>query len=201
MMKAEEFGIANIDFRQGDLLELPALGRQFDVIESTGVLHHMEDPGKGLAALARCLRPGGWVRISVYSHSARRAVRMARERIAERGCLATADGIRDFRHTIMCDETDPLHELCVRWRDFFALSDCRDLLFHVHEHQFTTEGLELLIASAGLEFMGFDPAAGIAVNAEPRITDWQSLRQWGEFENANPDFFSSMYDMWLRQPS
>ena len=34
-----------------DILEVGLLKEQFDIIESTGVLHHMEDPLKGLKEL------------------------------------------------------------------------------------------------------------------------------------------------------
>lgn len=200
IMKAWDFRMHNIEFLQGDVLDLPALGRQFDLIESIGVLHHMAQPAAGLAALARCLRPGGWMRIALYSYLARQAVRTARERIVERGCLPTPDGIRRFRHELLSNPADPLGKLCTRWRDFFSLAECRDLLFHVQEHQFTAYGLEQLIAPTGLEFMGFEGAAGLAGRGESRITDWQSLQQWGVFEEANPDFFGGMYVMWLRRP-
>lgn len=199
-LKAEELGIANIEFLQGDILELPGLGQQFDLVESIGVLHHMADPAAGLAALARCLRPAGWMKVALYSHAARHAVRVARERIAAGAYAPSARGIRSFRHAIMQDQDDPLHASCARWRDFYSLSECRDLLFHVQEHQFTTRGLEELIATAGLEFMGFEADLGFAASSQPVITDWQSLRQWGDFENAHPDFFGSMYVMWLRKP-
>lgn len=199
-MKAVALGITNITFRQGDLLALPVLARQFDVIESSGVLHHMAEPAAGLAALTRCLRPGGWMKLSLYSYVAREAVRVARARIAERGFAPTPEGIRDFRHAIMRDESDPLHASCAKFRDFYSLSECRDLLFHVQEHQFTTQGLAELVAAAGLEFMGFEADLGFAANAQPAITDWRSLDQWGDFEKAHPDFFGSMYVMWLRKP-
>ena len=42
------FGIKNIEYLQGDILDLGKLQKKFDLIESSGVLHHMEDPFKGL---------------------------------------------------------------------------------------------------------------------------------------------------------
>jgi hypothetical protein len=44
--KTREIGINNIEYAQADILELGSLGRQFDVISSSGVLHHMSDPEK-----------------------------------------------------------------------------------------------------------------------------------------------------------
>lgn len=198
MLKARELGISNVDFRQGDLLEIPTLGRSFDMIEAIGVLHHMEDPAAGLGALAKCLRPGGWMKVALYSQLARGAVREARRRIAEQKIPATPAGIRAFRQAILADPADPLHAPCIDWRDFFSLSECRDLLFHVQEHQFTTGGLAELIGSAGLEFMGFEADTRFAGAASPPVTDFRSLEQWGAFEAAHPGFFGSMYVMWLR---
>jgi ubiquinone/menaquinone biosynthesis C-methylase UbiE len=200
LLKAREFAIANVEFLHGDLLDLPELGRQFDFIESIGVLHHMADPARGLAALARCLRAGGWMKVALYSESARAAVRAARRRIAEEDHPSTADGIRNFRHLLMSDTDDPLHEACIRWRDFFTLSECRDLLFHVQEHQFTTERIAAMITPLGLQFMGLEADPEFLANNEPRVSDPTSLAQWGEFEKAHPDFFGSMYVMWLRRP-
>jgi 2-polyprenyl-3-methyl-5-hydroxy-6-metoxy-1,4-benzoquinol methylase len=53
--KAEEMELANLEFAHADLLQLGALDRQFDIIESVGVLHHLADPQAGFAALAECL--------------------------------------------------------------------------------------------------------------------------------------------------
>ena len=42
--KTKELSVTNIDYMQGDILKLNTLDRQFDIIESAGVLHHMEEP-------------------------------------------------------------------------------------------------------------------------------------------------------------
>ena len=39
--------------------ELPKFGFDFDLIVSTGVLHHLADPLAGMKALADCLRRDG----------------------------------------------------------------------------------------------------------------------------------------------
>src|SRR5581483_12481339 len=36
-------GVQNIEYAQADILRLPSLSRSFDLIEATGVLHHMAD--------------------------------------------------------------------------------------------------------------------------------------------------------------
>ncbi|MGZ3236450.1 MAG: tetratricopeptide repeat protein, partial [Burkholderiaceae bacterium] len=61
----QEFGINNIEFRQADILELGSLDRQFDVIVSSGVLHHMRDPLAGWRNLVGLLRPNGYMNIGL----------------------------------------------------------------------------------------------------------------------------------------
>jgi SAM-dependent methyltransferase len=62
---AEKHGIRNIAFKKGDILNLD-LGEEFDFIVSTGVVHHLEDPQKGLANLCRHLTADGVVCVWHY---------------------------------------------------------------------------------------------------------------------------------------
>ena len=55
----------NIQLRQLDILDARILPNSYDVIECSGVLHHMQDPARGLAALNTKLKPGGSVS---YTH-------------------------------------------------------------------------------------------------------------------------------------
>ena len=65
--KTEELGISNIEYMQADILDLSSLDRKFDIIESYGVLHHMEDPMAGWEVLTECLNTGGLMQIGLYS--------------------------------------------------------------------------------------------------------------------------------------
>ncbi|MCH7936955.1 MAG: tetratricopeptide repeat protein [Proteobacteria bacterium] len=47
MRMMEKLGIANVRFMQADILEAAAIGEDFDIIQSVGVLHHMKDPLRG----------------------------------------------------------------------------------------------------------------------------------------------------------
>ena len=69
--KTEELGIKNIEYMQADILDLSKLNKQFDIIESVGVLHHMDDPMAGWKVLTDCLKPGGLMKIGLYSELAR----------------------------------------------------------------------------------------------------------------------------------
>ena len=43
-LKTDELALNNIDYMQADILDLGKLRQNFDIIESAGVLHHMENP-------------------------------------------------------------------------------------------------------------------------------------------------------------
>ena len=58
--RAKTRGLTNIQFHTGSLLDLPRLGLGiFDYIDCCGVLHHLENPGAGLAALTSVMAPEG----------------------------------------------------------------------------------------------------------------------------------------------
>ena len=58
---------------QADILKLEKLDRRFDIVESAGVLHHMDQPMKGWKVLVDCLNEGGLMKIGLYSELARQA--------------------------------------------------------------------------------------------------------------------------------
>ena len=67
-----------IDFAQADIIKLGSIGRTFDVIEPSGVLHHLADPFAGWRVLVSLLRPGGVMVLGLYSEAARGNVMAAR---------------------------------------------------------------------------------------------------------------------------
>ncbi len=90
-----------IEFAQADILNLPATGRTFDIIEASGVLHHLADPFAGWRTLLALLRPGGFMAIELYSERARADLAPARAFITERGYRPTVDDIRRCRHELL----------------------------------------------------------------------------------------------------
>jgi trans-aconitate methyltransferase len=69
---AREHGIDNVEFQRADLLRLE-LDERFDIVTSTGVLHHLEDPARGLAGLVELLTDdgvlGAWLYHALGEHS------------------------------------------------------------------------------------------------------------------------------------
>lgn len=186
--KSAELGLANVEYRQGDILALGALDERFDLIECSGVLHHMEDPFEGWRVLASLLAPGGRMRIGLYSEAGRRPIARARALIAAKGFAADAEGIRACRAAI---RADPALAPVAGNEDFYSMSGCRDLLFHVHERCFTLPEIEAMIARLGLRFRGFE------FPGQNPSAELQTLSEWHRFETEHPETFSRMYQFWV----
>ena len=198
--KSGESDVTGVRYAHADLLELGTLERTFDVVSAMGVLHHLEDPLQGARVLARLLRPGGLMRIGLYSATARRDVGAAREFIRLRGFAADGPGIRRARAALR-EASEPLSQVS-KLRDFYTLSECRDLLFHVQEHCFTLPEVVALLDAVGMRFIGFlhEPAVLEAYRrtcpGDPGCTD---LDAWHRFESRYPDTFAGMYRFWAQK--
>jgi hypothetical protein len=84
--------------------------------------------------------------------------------------------------------------------DFYSLSTCRDLLFHVQEHRFTIPQIIGALDSLNLKFLGFDLKDQSTMkrfkNKHPEKSDILSLALWHELEQQYPDTFANMYQFW-----
>ncbi len=206
MRKTREAGFSNIEYRQGDILELSALkDRCFDYIECTGVLHHMGDPMAGWRALRDILGSGGLMRIGLYSETARRAVVRLRDFIAKQSFTSSLIDIRRCRREIVAmSESDPEIAAIADSTDFASLSECRDLLFHVQEHRFNLPQIEGALFDLGLDFLGFELHDRSVLQKFrefiPQDNDPLSLAQWHQFETEYTRTFAGMYLFWVRRP-
>ena len=195
--KTRELGLRNIEYAQADILELGAIGRTFDRIESVGVLHHLAEPAAGWRVLVSLLRPGGRMRIGLYSNLARRVIVEARARIAARGYRATADDIRRCRQDIV-REAEHWTTL-IDAPDFYSMSGCRDLLFNIMEHRFTIPQIAAFLNDNGLSFQAFDPFDDPTTVEKfhtqfSGAADEADLDQWQRFEADHPETFVGMYN-------
>ncbi len=57
----------NVLICQADVLQTPIKPESVDGSFSIGVLHHTTNPQKGFNEMAKIVKPGGWVSVSVYS--------------------------------------------------------------------------------------------------------------------------------------
>ncbi len=193
--KTRELGLQNIEYGQADITRIGTIGRSFDVIDASGVLHHLADPEAGWRALLSLLRPDGLMRIGLYSKLGRREVAAARQLVAERGYRAEADDIRRCRQELARTP----HASLRRFNDFYSVSECRDLLFHVQEHHCSIDEIESFLAAQRLIFIGFEVMPAVVAAYRQRFSDSPiaDLGRWKIFESERPDTFAGMYQFWV----
>jgi SAM-dependent methyltransferase len=194
-----------VEFAQADIMALGsalgARGRSFDLINAGGVFHHMPDPWAGWREIVKLMKPDGVMQVGLYSAHARRDIVTARQIIAERGYKPTADDIRRLRHDLT---TSGENFTFMRLDDYFSVSTCRDLLFHVHEVQTTIPEIKAFLADNGLRFIGFDFGA---LEGQEHYRNqfarngWSvsDLDRWDAFEREHPQAFAGMYIFWVQK--
>lgn len=205
--KTDALGIT-IDYAQADILEL-ALDRRFDLIESSGVLHHLAEPLRGWRTLVELLKPGGFMRLGFYSELGRTQIVALQQRLAGRGYDGSADSIRRGRQELMSalmseriSAQKPGDAPVLHSPEFYSLSACRDLLFHVQEHRLALPQISAFLSQNGLTFLGFELDAATLAHYRrtfPDDTSMTDLDSWHRFETANPATFVAMYQFWIQK--
>ncbi len=193
--RAQLHGIDNVRFVCCDLLEVGDLGQRFDHIESVGVLHHLGDPEQGLRALQSVLNPGGTLKLGLYSEAAREDVNVVRRSFAGRETPPGDDEVRALRFAMLSGLQEGTRSRLLDFRDFFTLNECRDLLFHPQEHQFTVAGIRDLLARVALDFLGFEVKFSQGARYAERFpgAPADDLDNWATLEHESPRLFSGMY--------
>ena len=202
--KTRGLEITNIEYAQADILRLKSIGREFDVIEASGVLHHLADPLAGWRTLLSMLRSGGFMRLGLYSKVARRDIIDARAIIAQRNYRASPEDIRRCRGELASFSDDTSLKRVTEVSDFFNMSSCRDLLFHVQEHQFTLPTISTFLRENRLQFLGFEIDGPVLQTYRRRFPDDQTMTDlglWHIFEAENPSIFAGMYQFWIQKPN
>ncbi len=202
--KAENLNINNIEFAQADILALNQLDKKFDLIESCGVLHHLDNPLEGWRVLVDLLKADGLMRIALYSEIARSKVIEAKKYIERGGYSTTHDDICRFRNDLFnSPESEPAKGVIKQFRDFYNTSECRDLLFHIKEHRYSMGSLQDAFRVLNMEFLGFEIRDLTVLKKYrekfPEDHRMLSLKNWDEYERQNPYTFLSMYVFWLRK--
>ncbi len=198
--KTEELGFQNLDYMQADILDLGKLDRKFNIIESSGVLHHMDEPMAGWRSLTDCLELGGLMKIGLYSELARQHIVRMREEINQSGIGSSDVAMRSFRGDVI-NSSEEHHKRIRSSINFYSLSELRDLLFHVQEHRFTIPQLKDCLSELDLKFCGFE--ADVIVRdfklTNTGADDPYNLDKWHSYEEANPNTFIAMYQFWCQK--
>ncbi|HTO97771.1 MAG TPA: class I SAM-dependent methyltransferase [Myxococcales bacterium] len=163
------YGIGRARFVETDLRS-PGLRRgAFDVVYSSGVLHHTPDPRASFAAIARLARPGGMVVVGLYNACARLPHRLRR-------LVARLSGFRFFLGDPVLRERrkEPAR------RNAWLLDQYR----HVEEHRHTLGEVQGWFRENRVDYLRSHPGTLLGGGPLPEDGLFEEAEDdWG-FENA-----------------
>ena len=160
----------------------------------------MDEPLTGWKVLTDLLKPGGLMKIGLYSELARQHIVAVREEIAALKVGSSGAAMRRFRRFLVESDHEH-HELLAAPLDFYSLSDLRDMIFHVQEHRFTVPQIQDCLEELGLAFCGFENKHIISgfIEFHGNDADIYDLALWHQYEGSTPLAFAGMYQFWCQK--
>jgi SAM-dependent methyltransferase len=188
----DKHGLRNLELRLLPIQELSALGLDFDLVVSTGVLHHMADPLAGMKALAGCLRRDGAMALMLYAKYGRIGVELLESVFQDLGLRQDDASVQIVKDTIAALPPDhPVQSYLKIARDLQSDAALVDTFLHGRARSYTVAECIDLVTAAGLVFQGwfhktpyyphdlFAPANEFypAVNALPESKLWSVMER------------------------
>jgi len=159
---ARRFGLDRVQFVETDLQRPGLRSGAFDVVYSSGVVHHTPDPRASFARIAQLARPGGTIVLGVYNAFARIPARLRR-------VAARLSGFRlvPFDPVLRDRANDPAR------RDAWL----RDQYRHPEEHTHTLAEVQRWFAENGVEYLRAYPSATLDEESDDLFAP--SSDNWG----------------------
>lgn len=130
----------NLELHRLAIEEVAALDRDFDLIVSTGVLHHLADPLTGLTALGRCLRPDGALGVMLYASYGRIGVEMLASVFRDLGLSQGEASVEMVKEAVAALPADyPVHTYLKGARDLSTDGVLVDTFLHARQRSYTVE--------------------------------------------------------------
>ena len=153
----DKHGLWNLELHLLPIEELPTMGLDFDLIVSTGVLHHLADPLAGMKALAGCLRTDGAIGVTLYAKYGRVGVEMLQSVFRDMGLRQDDASVQTVKDTISLLPPDhPVQSyLKIEGAELRYDGAVVDTFLHGRDRSYDVDDCIDLVTSAGLVFQGW----------------------------------------------
>jgi SAM-dependent methyltransferase len=148
-----KYKLENLELHQLPIERVGELGRSFDLVVSTGVLHHLPDPDQGLRALRTVLNPNGAMRLMVYARYGRTGIYMLQEYCRLLGVLPSEKDLLTLGDTLGALPGDhPIAGLLRKAKDFRLPDAMADALLHPQDRAYTVPEVYEWLDRCGMSF-------------------------------------------------
>jgi len=191
----EQHKLTNLRLFKGDLRNVAEVGRDFDLVVCTGVLHHMADPDAGMRALADVMAPKAALACMLYAPTKRTGVYMLQDAFRRMGIKPDAAGIAFVRSTLaslpawhfanfyISAATELQHDAALV-----------DTFLHPQDRAYSVPQLLALVEDNGLRFQGWfdnsvyypEGVAWLTPDALQRLAALPEREQWAAREMLSP---------------
>jgi len=152
----DKHGLENLELHLLPIEEVSSLGRDFDLIVSSGVLHHLADPVAGLKALGECLRRDGALGVMLYARYGRIGVEILESVFRDLGLSQDAASVQLVKDAIAVLPADhPIVTYLKRAHDLLTDGALVDTFLHSRQRSYTVGECLDLVSAAGLTFQGW----------------------------------------------
>jgi SAM-dependent methyltransferase len=148
-----KYDLENLELHQLPIENIQEIGRSFDLIVCTGVLHHLPDPDQGLRSLRAALRPSGAMRLMVYARYGRAGIYMMQEYCRLLGISASMEDLQGLEGTL--DALPANHPISGVLRQAMELrrpEAVADALLHPQDRAYTVPELHAWLDRCGMSF-------------------------------------------------
>jgi SAM-dependent methyltransferase len=148
-----KYKLDNLLIERLPLEQAGSLGKTFDQVVCTGVLHHLPDPAAGLSALRSVLEPQGALHLMVYAPYGRGGIYMLQEFCRRVGFRAPEGDIGELLLALKAlPAAHPLTRLLQEAPDFRSEAGLADALLHPQDRAYSVPQLFVLLHTSGLTF-------------------------------------------------
>lgn len=149
----DKYSLKNLELHLLPVEEVPSLDKSFDLVVSTGVLHHLAEPKDGMKALAAVLRPDGVAAIMLYARYGRAGVELMQAIFREMGLHQDEESLRMVRAAVnSLAPSHPVKSYIGIAPDLEFDAGMVDTFLHGRDRSYTVGDCLDLVDSAGLVF-------------------------------------------------
>jgi SAM-dependent methyltransferase len=185
-------GLANLELRLLPIEQAGEIDREFDLIVSTGVLHHLADPVAGAQALAERLAPDGVLALMLYARYGRMGVEMLQSVFRDIGLQQDEASLRVITEAMGTLPADhPIRAYLAIAPDLHSDAGVVDTFLHGRDLSYTVDDCLALVSSCGLVFQDwflkapYHPPVASGNPFHSAIAALPVERQWAVMERVN----------------